>query len=486
MCKFALFFTLEKLILRVYVLGHITSTAPRLFSCLQLLAKKDISYRDKAIALIRVLGAALAVDGFPTFCAAVIGGSTVLPMLFSRVCTSTCTGARSGYILNRVRLVRFFSAFLSAWLSFLLLNRKRDSARNFNRTPNSHPVRQGQQIVLLDTEDKHKLDERRTPQLAGRTLDLTLFAVTRAADVIACIAWSCWRHRRQGRSRWTSVETLVPWLADVGVFAGSAAVVMWTWFYIPDRLPRSYEKWIKEVAKVDTRLIEALRRARRGDFVYGKDTGQAELLGSMCEDYNWPIEWGNPLKTIPIPCEMVHMGTGPSCEWHAVSRFLQTFKRACATYLPLQLLLRTWTKHPRAALVRATKDATRSSFFLALFVSTFYYSVCLARTRLGPKLLNMKTVTPMMWDSGLCIAAGCLACGWSIFAESAHRRQEIALFVAPRAVATTLPRRYAKQYQYREQIAFALSTAIILTTIQEKPEIVRGFFGKIIHRLLAP
>ena len=399
-------------------------------------------YTDPTSQLIRVLGAALAADGFPTFCAAVIGGSTVLPMLFSWVCR-----ARSGYFLNAsslwARLVRFFSAFLSAWLSFLLLNRKRDSSRNFNRTPNSHPARQDQQIVLLDTENK--LDERSTPQLAGRTLDLTLFAVTRAVDVVACIAWSRWRRQRQGRNRWTSVESLAPWLADVGVFAGSAAVVMWAWFYIPNRLPRSYEKWISEIANVDPRLIEALRRARRGDLVYGKDTGQAELLGSMCEDYSWPIEWGNPLKTIPIPCEMVHMGSGPSCEWHAVSRFLQTFKCACTTYLPLQLLFRIWTKHPRVALVLATKDTTRFSFFLALFVSTFYYSVCLARTRLGPKFFNVKTVTPMMWDSGLCVAAGCLMCGWSIFAESAHRRREMALFVTPRAVATTLPRRYAKQ-----------------------------------------
>jgi hypothetical protein len=47
-----------------------------------------------------------------------------------------------------------------------------------------------------------------------------------------------------------------------------------------------------------------------------------------------------------------------------------------------------------------------------------------------------------MWDSGLCIGAGCVLCGWSILIEAERRREELALFVAPRALATWLPREY--------------------------------------------
>jgi hypothetical protein len=234
-------------------------------------------------------------------------------------------------------------------------------------------------------------------------------------------------------------------LADTGLFAASSAVVMWAWFYLPERLPRSYAKWIGEVAKVDIRLIEALRRVRRGIFVYGKETGQAPLLESMCEDYNWPTKWGDPSKTIPIPCEMVHMGCGPNCEKHAAWRFARTFKFACATYIPLQVVFRLRSMKTMSSLWRALADALRSSAFLASFVSIFYYSVCLARTRIGPKIFSRETVTPQMWDSGLCVGAGCLMCGWSILVESARKRQEIALFVAPRAAATVLPRYYDKK-----------------------------------------
>ncbi|KAF7587137.1 hypothetical protein BBP40_007686 [Aspergillus hancockii] len=310
-------------------------------------------------------------------------------------------------------------------------------------------------------------------------MDLTIFTLTRAVDLVACITWARWRRRRRTQCRWSLAETLAPKLADAGLFAGSAAIVMWAWFYLPERLPKSYEKWIGEVAKVDSRLIEALRRARRGVLVYGKETGQASLLQPMCEEYGWPIEWGDPSKTFPIPCEMVHMGCGPNCEKHAVSRFARTFKFACATYIPLQLAFRLRRLKSVLAFRRAVSDALRSSAFLASFVSIFYYSVCLARTRIGPKVLPREMVTPMMWDSGLCVAAGCLMCGWSVLVESPSKRQELALFVAPRAAATVLPRFYEKKYQYRERIAFAISSAILFTCLRERPSMVRGVFGRI-------
>ncbi|OKL61682.1 hypothetical protein UA08_02983 [Talaromyces atroroseus] len=424
-------------VLRAYGLGYLALTTPRLLGCLPLLLKNDTGYRVKLERLCRILLSGLGLNKFSTFCAVLVGGATWLPLLFFRI-TSVHSSFRSS--LRSVRIVRFVSAFVSAWAAFNLLNRKSrkndttitDSARD------EDPKGEEDRFNGLKTE-------RLRPELSGRSLDFTLFSLTRAAGVIAAIAWNGWEKRRKSRGRWSRTEELAPRIADAGLFAGSAAVVMWAWFYSPERLPRSYEKWIGEAAQVDDRLIEALRRARRGEFIYGKDTGQAPLLESMCKDYGWPVEWGDPAATVPIPCEMVHMGCGSSCEWHAVSRFMRSFKFALLTNLPLQVLLRVRSKQPVVAINRAIRDATRSSSFLALFISMFYYSVCLARTRLGPKLLSSKLVTPLMWDSGLCVGAGCLMCGWSILAESIPRRQEIALFVAPRAAATVLPRRYDRK-----------------------------------------
>ena len=135
---------------------------------------------------------------------------------------------------------------------------------------------------------------------------------------------------------------------------------------------------------------------------------------------------------------------GPSCHWHATTRFFKAFKFALAMYLPLQLLLKM--RHPSLSqLQKACREATRSSVFLGAFVALFYYGVCLSRTRLGPKLVSKETVTPLMWDSGLCVRAGCILCGWSILIEAEKRRQELAMFVVPRAAATLFPRRYDKK-----------------------------------------
>ncbi|GIJ88875.1 hypothetical protein Asppvi_007803 [Aspergillus pseudoviridinutans] len=471
-------------VLRAYAIGYLSSTTPRLVSCLRRLKDDRLSNKEKLEELSRTLTNAIRLDSFPTFCALLVGGSTVLPILLLRLCAllGSRIGKVPGFIKPRgfLRFVRFVTAFVSAWFSFQLLNQK--------------PIRLQSSDVLSSQgtgngdnaghSPEKNVTAQYSPDLAGRTMDLTLFTFTRAMDVLVCLAWSRWRALRRSQNRWSLAESVAPVLADAGLFAASSAVVMWAWFYLPERLPRSYGKWIGEVAKVDIRLIEALRRARRGIFVYGKDTGQAHLLEYMCEDYNWPREWGDPSKTVPIPCEMVHMGCGPNCEKHAALRFARTFKFACATYIPLQVVFRLRSMKTMSSLRRALTDALRSSTFLASFVSIFYYSVCLARTRIGPKIFSRDAVTPQMWDSGLCVGAGCLMCGWSILVESARKRQEIALFVAPRAAATVLPRYYDKKYQSRERVTFALSAAVLFTCLRERPSMVRGVFGNIAKSIL--
>ncbi|MCJ1227180.1 hypothetical protein MMC12_003835 [Toensbergia leucococca] len=342
-------------------------------------------------------------------------------------------------------LCRFAAAFVASWFSLHLLNTtKRHNAEG--KAFSAH-----QELV----SDTNKSDEtpahvdltsaqRASTTMVGRTMDLTLFALVRALESVVFNIWTRHRTSRIARKRWTIVEVTISRLADAGIFAFSAGVVMWAWFYIPDRLPRAYNRWIRDAAQVDQRLVEALRRARWGDFVYGYDTGQAPLLESMCTEYGWPLIWGNPAKTIPIPCEMVHMGTGPSCHWHAAIRFARTLKFALATNLPLQLLVKGWNPSYKA-FRQAVIDALRSSAFLGAFAGAFYYSVCLSRTTVGPRIFSTDRITPLMWDSGLCVGTGCAMCGWSILIESEKRRQEIAFFVAPRALATIFPRRYEKK-----------------------------------------
>jgi hypothetical protein len=308
--------------------------------------------------------------------------------------------------------------------------------------------------------------------------------VTRAVDVIVGELWHRRKARRQAAQKWTRLEAVIGTLIDPAVFALSSGLIMWSWIYVPSRLPRAYNKWIGSAAAVDPRLIKALRRCRDRTLLYGQDTGQASLLGGMCDDYKWPRVWGDPAKSIPFPCDIVHMGCGSSCEYHAAVRFGRSFRWAMASYLPLSLLMVARSRPSLRALRRAVVGAGRSSAFLGAFITLFYYGVCLARTRVGPRLLGTHPAARQRIDGGYCVGAGCVLCGWSVLLEGAGRRGDMALFVAPRALATLFPRRYALDRQWREQLAFAASVAVVLTCVRENPARVRGFMGRILARVL--
>ena len=296
--------------------------------------------------------------------------------------------------------------------------------------------------------------------------------------------WSRWCPARKRNEAATSVAQLIFKLTDPAVFAFSSAAIMWSWFYTPHKLPKAYNKWITSAAAVDGRLIQALRECRAGTLRYGEETGRAELLQSMCADYKFPLEWGNPAVAVPFPCELVHMGSGPSCEYHAFHRFHKSWIWAMSTYLPINMLLQL-RKPSRKGLERALVSSARSSGFLGAFIALFYYGVCLARTRVGPRILGKDRIARQTIDSGVCVGSGCMLCGWSVLVETASRRKELALFVAPRALATLLPRRYPLEKQWRETVVFAASAAVVLTCLQENPQRVRGVLGKVLGKVMA-
>jgi hypothetical protein len=94
-------------------------------------------------------------------------------------------------------------------------------------------------------------------------------------------------------------------------------------------------------------------------------------------------------------------------------------------------------------------------------------------------------VTPLQWDNGLDIAAGCWACGWSILWEIPKRQTELMLFVAPRALGVVVGRKYPQSLRWREEAVFALSTATLLTMIQGRKYAVRGVFGKLLGGIIS-
>lgn len=294
------------------------------------------------------------------------------------------------------------------------------------------------------------------------TIDLTLFALVRGLDTLVraapmFVGMASVSNQRQasarvtgrarsraslgaslasGTSKRASLRTLeassgiVRALANQAegvVFTICCSVIMWSWFYAPERLPPSYVKWITNLATMDERLLLALRSIRTGRphrWEYGDHTVKPEaitLLSSLSESLGHPYEWGDPTR-LPasgaeaqqmlqqarqiqkargqeaspyilagaagprgrgemggIPCEIVHCGVGgSSCLANAGLRWIKGWKVCMGIYVPVHLLPRLlfnpkqFTHEPLGALGKVLTGSARSASFLATYIASIW------------------------------------------------------------------------------------------------------------------
>lgn len=93
--------------------------------------------------------------------------------------------------LTSHRLTRLLSTFIAAWFSLELLQSKKSEAY-IDYVPEETPTGSALRPI----------------RFAGRTMDLTLFAVTRAVDAIVGELWSQRQTKRKALGKWTKVHFL--------------------------------------------------------------------------------------------------------------------------------------------------------------------------------------------------------------------------------------------------------------------------------------
>ncbi|THV04945.1 hypothetical protein K435DRAFT_746322 [Dendrothele bispora CBS 962.96] len=528
--------------LRTYALGLSLSLGPSLLPFVTALLLNKPSKRTGRTALLKVLRRELGIDGFAfamTF--AVWGGSSLSDWWAHLEACSVDqhenTEDKDSGKPSPIRRVRawisylnsklqprqktFLSYIIPSFVCVLLLQAGRRPSKRTNRSrePVTFPI-----PYTPLTPSPPSEQGRVSP-----TLDLTLLLVVRALDVVVqqfvmrrseILAYSRLKERQPQperlREQQIQEEKVKKRMAlttsiDALLFWACSARIMWCFFYEPQRLPRSYVKWINSLASVDSRLLRALQliRERKWSYIHGSPS-HPSLLTSMAADLKLPARWGDPL-VIPafgsdegnkiweslgvksragvggIPCEIVHGGVGStfglagSCTANATLRGMTAFVEAFAIYFPVHLLPILLTR-PRALLrphraSRILVSSLRSSAFLSAFISLFWSSVCITRTTGLARLFP--SISHDFWDGPYgCILAGCLMCGSSIWIEHGHRRGEMALYVLPRAIRACIPFNWIKNPKARamafERLAFVLSLSSLLTASRHHPEALRG------------
>ncbi|KAL7327755.1 hypothetical protein PS15p_206140 [Mucor circinelloides] len=418
-----------KTLLRAYGVGWSVTTAPAVVSVIikALLDKKNKSSAiQKAIFTIlpQLLKKSITSNGFPLLIAASFGGQKFLRHVFNK----------KKEVLSQKSAI-FWSALISVW-----------SIR------------------------------RLYPNI--KTLDLTFFVFVRAFDVFAHRIYAS-PQVRQKVPEWTLEY------GNIAIFMLASTEIIFSWFYEPERLPRSYAGWITNMSGIDDRLVKALRAIRQGDWVYGKDTGLGHLLGDYCVKLGLPRSYGDPLSG-RIHCSVIHEGNPYGCEVNALNRFYKGFIKIFPVYLSVHLapplFFRTsrLLQNPASSIIHILLASVRSSTFLGTYIAIIWYSICLVRTRIGHQVLG---VNQTRLDDTLGPLVGAMLCGLSLLVESKHRRGEMTLYVVPRALFSFTerilsPHQKGRWWEHRvaetaENLAFAASVMVVMNAVYKDKYMVR-------------
>ncbi|KAI8383077.1 hypothetical protein BD560DRAFT_322777 [Blakeslea trispora] len=237
---------------------------------------------------------------------------------------------------------------------------------------------------------------------------------------------------------------------------------------------------------IDTRLLEALRAIRKGEWIYGASSFlDVHLLGDYCTRLGLPRHLGDPM-TGRIACTLVHEGKPYGCEANVLLRFYRGFIKIFPVYLSVHMFPPLFFKtsklfhNPGPILSHVLFASIRSSSFLATYIAIIWYSICLVRTRIGYQLLG---INQSKLDNTLAPLIGSMLCGLSLLIESKHRRGEMTLYVLPRALYSFTerilsPYQKGRWWEHRtaefiEGFTFALSIMVVVDTVYKNRQLVR-------------
>ncbi|ABN66343.2 predicted protein [Scheffersomyces stipitis CBS 6054] len=303
------------------------------------------------------------------------------------------------------------------------------------------------------------------------TLDMTLVLATRALDtLVSTYAPQILKHYHY--SGLTSLSTY----GDALLFIVSSYFIMDTWFSRPERLTPGYRNWISASSHMDEELVTAFRQFRCGELHYIKPGEKAEkqdsnymILQDYCKSKGMNPSDGDLSLPGVIPCRVLHGFSTDSCIKHVLIKFGKSFTLAFNLYGTLNLIMFLIRRgSPKKYLL----NTIRSSVFLGSFTALDWLFLCSFR-KLSYYFTN---VSNDFWE---CASPnlGSMACGFSIFVESPHRRKELSLYVAPKAIGTFLSAEPTERNLRLETLAFSLSFGLLVAYARADVNRVRGLVG---------
>ncbi|CAI5756477.1 unnamed protein product [Candida verbasci] len=296
------------------------------------------------------------------------------------------------------------------------------------------------------------------------TLDWTLILITRALDTIISSNFNTKKF----------VPEILKGNGDVVVFIISCFFIMVAWTFEPEKIDPGYLKWINDASMIDQEVVDGVRYMKEGTLDYSP-TSKLENQNhyvNYCLSKKQDPRLGDLTIQEKLPCYVLHQFQTKSCKTHAILRFIKEFKFSFKLYSSLNLFMFVFIKGFKGKPLKLLTKTIRSSVFLASFTTLYWIAYCFIRNNHPKNMFNQK-----FWDL-LAPYFGSIACGFSVLIEKSNRRNELSLFLAPKALGTFVDSTPSDRNLNIEIIAFSLSFATLIAYARSNPTKLRGLVGK--------
>lgn len=305
----------------------------------------------------------------------------------------------------------------------------------------------------------------------SKRTDFALFTTVRALDSFA----SFQKDWIRSKIKW--IPNIIQSNADSAIFILSCTEIMYSWFYYPEVLPKSYRNWINYMSHIDPKLLEVLKLFHDTKLTYGGTNKYDSYLFDLADKVNVPRDKVMFSKMVEkIPCTVMH-GANVGCTGNMYNVWRRNFVDALKIYAPVHLLplllfrYRKLAKAPGPTLQHLLASILRSSSFLSTFVVIIFFWICMIR-----KISKS--------ESSFGTFLGCFTCGFSIFLERKSRRREMCLYVIHKAIESIWAK-HLNNLSIRggATALFSISMGYLLSAYRHEPRAVRpaargliGFF----------
>ncbi|CAD1808892.1 putative integral membrane protein [Candida parapsilosis] len=293
------------------------------------------------------------------------------------------------------------------------------------------------------------------------TFDWTCILVTKAIDTVISTTVS------------PHVSAHTNDLIDLSVILVSTYCVMTAWWFKPDKLSPQMVNWITKMTRIDPSVQKGVQELHEGTVSYTTQEASPEQdsFQSFAASRGKNSKLGDLTQHEKLPCEVLHEFTTHSCLKHTFDIFVSQFISSLRFYSYVNLFTFVFFRGFRGNMRKVCLKTIKSSLFVSSLTTIHWGCICFIRNH-HPKWFGQK-----YWDI-LGIKIGSALAGLSVLFESAKKRQDLMLFVTPKALGTFFDAADSTKRRQLETAAFSFSFAILVAFARSSPARLRGVVGK--------